>query len=245
MPESLLDLLTPAERRAAELYAAGHAYEEIARRLSIKLNTVKRHLGTAREKFECQNQTEFRAKFERVREEEADRRSHDFSGEWLFRVLWFNKETKDSNDIYASLLLGRASPRSAYYASETGLVATHQILRTGPPENAREQDELAIASPLDVLFSLKHRVRAVASSQFDVHHLTLEWIDGNGGVCAAVVMKLDRDKQKMDGELGGFCTKDEDCTLVDPDIASRGDARTIRHRRAGVWRSRHRFSACF
>lgn len=217
MPPSPLDLLTPGVRRAAELYAAGHSYEEIANRLSLKVNTIKKHLAAARETFACRNQTAFRAAFERLRQEEEGRRLHDFSGEWLFRVLWGDSRSAAYRDIYAYLRLRRVSPHSAYYSSTTGLVITHDIqVNSHSVDRDLCGTDKKASSALQVLFGAQYGVRAIAASLFDTHHLTLEWFDDAGVVCAAALLKLERNRQEMQGAVGGFILGDTTFILADP-----------------------------
>jgi DNA-binding CsgD family transcriptional regulator len=51
MEPSLLAQLTPAERRVAELVAAGLSYKEIARRLDRSVSTIDHQLRSVRRKL--------------------------------------------------------------------------------------------------------------------------------------------------------------------------------------------------
>jgi DNA-binding CsgD family transcriptional regulator len=209
-----LDLLTPGERRAAELYAAGHAYDEIAARLSLKPSTIKTQLSVARGKLECRKQSEFRAKFERCIEEEHGSMLHDFSGEWLFRLLWSDSKTGSYRDCYATLQLLRKAPLSAYYTSQAGMDVTH-ILIDSPSALARGLEADEVVNPLNILLGDEQRVHAVGRSLFDVHHLTLEWFAAEGCICAATTMQLSRNTQQLRGNIGGFSVGADSYTLVD------------------------------
>jgi DNA-binding NarL/FixJ family response regulator len=55
--------LTPREREIVEALAQGHAYKEIADRLSIGISTVRTHLQRIYEKLQVNNRTEAVVKF--------------------------------------------------------------------------------------------------------------------------------------------------------------------------------------
>ncbi len=55
--ESHAEPLSPAERRVASLMTEGWENAEIAGRLSISLNTVKKHVGQVMAKLRARNRT--------------------------------------------------------------------------------------------------------------------------------------------------------------------------------------------